>query len=268
MTTETDESFALLTGASQGLGKNMALELARRQFNTILVALPNEDIQSIAKQCRAFGVKAYYYETDLTKKENLLALTHWLNENFNISILINNAGLGGTESFHETNVDYVDRIIQLNIRATAMITHQLLPNMMQQKQAYILNVSSMASFCPMAYKAVYSASKRFIQHFSRSLHQELKHSHVFVSVVHPGPMKTNDDVTQRIKQQGILGKIGLLSPEEVARRSIHQLLKKKSFILLGWSNRLSWLFMRFVPTWIKFPMLNRAFRRESKFQIE
>ncbi|GET28458.1 SDR family oxidoreductase [Prolixibacter sp. SD074] len=268
MTRETGGSFALLTGASQGLGKHMALELARRQFNTILVALPNEDIQSIAKQCRAFGVKAYYYETDLTKKEDLLALTHWINENFNISILINNAGLGGTESFHETDVDYVDHIIQLNIRATAMITHQLLPNMMQQKQAYILNVSSMAAFCPMAYKVIYSASKRFIQHFSLSLHQELKHSNVFVSIVHPGPMKTNNHVTQRIKQQGVLGKIGLLSPEKVARKSIHQLLKKKSFILLGWSNRLSWLFMRFVPTWIKFPILNRAFRRESKFQME
>lgn len=268
MKDQRKKPFALITGASQGLGKCLAMELALKGYNLILVALPNEGLQHVVDHVNTLGVEAICYETDLTQKKNILMLTEWVNQNFEVSILINNAGRGGTKSFTDCNVDYIDSIIQLNIMATSLITHQLLPNLKRQKNAYILNVSSMASFSPIGYKTVYPASKRFVQHFTRGLYQELKGTSVFVSVVHPGPMKTNKDVSQRIEKQGILGQIGLLSPEKAASICINRLLQKDSMILLGWVNHLNWLLMGIIPIWIKLPLLTAAVRREIKPSLQ
>ncbi|MEI7597632.1 MAG: SDR family NAD(P)-dependent oxidoreductase [Bacteroidota bacterium] len=267
MNTINSKQFALITGASQGLGKCFALELASRKINTILVALSNENIHLVAEESRKMGVESYYYETDISIKENILALANQVNSTYNVNILVNNAGCGGTKSFIDCDVDYIDRIIQLNVMSISIMTHQLLPNLLKQDKSYILNVSSMASFSPIGFKTVYPASKRFIQHFSRGLYQELKKTNVFVSVVHPGPMKTNKDVSQRIELQGILGKIGLVSPEKAAKISIHQLFKKDTLILLGWANKLNWVLMTLIPIWIKLPILSRAVEREISFKL-
>lgn len=268
MTQQKFNTFAVVTGASQGLGKSFALELAKRKINTILVALPNENIQQTAEECRTHGTLSHYYETDLSHKENVLAFTKWVNDHFQVDMVINNAGHGGTKSFTDCDVEYIDSIIRINIMATSLITHQLLPNLLKQKQAYILNVSSMASFSPIGYKTVYPASKRFVQHFSRGLYQELKNTTVFVSVVHPGPMKTNKSVTRRIEQQGLFGKIGLLSPDRVAEISIRQLLKRDALILPGWSNNINWALMVLIPVWLRLPLLTRAVRREIHFEAQ
>lgn len=185
------KKFAVVTGASSGLGRCYALELARQGINTILVSLPGEGLVNVAYKSRFMGVESYIRETDITKKENVIELCGWINANYEVFMLINNAGTGGTRGFVDCSPEYIDTIIQLNVTATTMMTHQLLPNMLRQEKAYVLNVSSMASFSPIGYKTVYPASKRFVQHFSRGLYQELKKTGVFVSVVHPGPMKTN-----------------------------------------------------------------------------
>ncbi|ASB48881.1 SDR family NAD(P)-dependent oxidoreductase [Alkalitalea saponilacus] len=262
MTRQYRDTYALITGASQGLGKYLAIELSERKYNTILVALPKENIHEVADLCRKNGTKSVIYEIDLTNKQNILQLTHWVNDNYDLSILVNNAGLGGTRSFVDSDVDYIDNIIQLNIRALTLITHQLLPNLLKQENGYILNVSSMASFSPIGYKTVYPASKKFVQSFTLGLNQELKNSNVFASVVHPGPMKTNQSVTQRIENQGWIGRLGLMSPEMVAKKAICNLLKKKPLILLGWSNRINWLLLVLTPRNIKLPLLTRAVKRE------
>ena len=267
MNGKNSKQFALITGASQGLGKCFAIELAKRNINTILVALPNENIKQVADESKKLGVESYYYETDISVKENIQALASQINSTYNVNILINNAGCGGTKSFIDCDVEYINRIIQLNVMAISVMTHQFLPNLLKQDKAYILNVSSMASFSPIGFKTVYPASKRFIQHFSRGLYQELKKTNVFVSVVHPGPMKTNEDVSHRIELQGILGKIGLVSPENAAKISIKQLFKRDTLILLGWSNKLNWLLMNLIPIWIKLPLLSKAVEREITFKL-
>ncbi len=260
------KKYAVITGASTGLGCCFALELASRGIDTILVSLPGEGLERTAAMVRTYGAESHIYETDITRKENILEMCRWINDRFEVFMLINNAGLGGTRSFAECPVEYLDKIIQLNITASTMMTHQLLPNLMRQQKAYVLNVSSMASFSPIGYKTVYPASKRFIQHFSRGLYQELKHTNVFVSVVHPGPMKTNSDVTRRIERQGVFGKLGLLSPEAVARISITQLLKRDTLILPGWANNLNWLLMTLVPIWIRLPLMSRVVARELNWK--
>ncbi len=260
------KKFAIITGASTGLGKCFALELARRGIDTILVSLPGEGLMNVATQSQQLGVESYIRETDITRKENVMELCRWINEHFEIFMLINNAGVGGTCGFADSSFEYIDKIIQVNITATALITHQLMPNMLRQEKAYVLNVSSMASFSPIGYKTVYPASKRFVQHFSRGLYQELKKTSIFVSVVHPGPMKTNPDVTSRIERQGIFGQLGLLTPEYIAQKSIKQLFRRDTLILLGWMNKLNWLLMGIVPIGIRLPLMSRVVARE--IQIE
>jgi len=137
---------------------------------------------------------------------------------------------------------------------------------MRQPRAYILNVASMAAFSPMGFKTVYPASKAFIHHFTRGLYQELRDTNVFVSVVNPGPMKTNHDATTRINRQGLFGRLGLLSPEKVAAISIRQLFKRDTMIMLGWGNGISWLLMKVLPIWVRLPLLTKAIEREIKME--
>ncbi|MEG0925151.1 SDR family NAD(P)-dependent oxidoreductase [Chryseobacterium sp.] len=257
---DTQESYAVVTGASQGLGKAFAENLAMKNINVILVSLPNQNLKDFSRELEEkYQIKAHYYEVDLSVNQNVLELTEWLNSSFNIHILINNAGLGGTKRFTEASSDYINTILQVNVVATSLITHQLLPNLLRQPKAYILNVSSMAAFSPIGFKTVYPATKTFIHSFSRGLHEELKDTNVFVSVVNPGAMKTNADVCKRIEKQGFWGKMTLLNPDKVASRCIQQLFKKDSVIMV---NPISWLVMKIVPIWIKLPLMTQAIKRE------
>ncbi len=256
----TKESYAVVTGASQGLGKAFAENLASKNINVVLVSLPGQHLKELAQRLEeSYPIKAHYYEVDLSVNENVMKLTEWLNRSFEIHILINNAGLGGTKKFVDASPSYINTILQVNVAATSLITHQLLPNLLRQPKAYILNVSSMAAFSPIGFKTVYPASKTFIHSFSRGLHKELKDTNVFVSVVNPGAMKTNIDVCKRIEKQGILGKLTLLDPNKVAAYCIRQLFKKDSVIMV---NPISWLVMKILPIWIKLPLMTSAIKKE------
>lgn len=259
---KSGEKFAVVTGASHGLGKAFSKALAKKKINLILVSLPDQKLTDIANDLSVnYGIKTACYETDLTIMENVLALTQWINENFEVNMLINNAGIGGSKKFVDAEVDYINTILQLNVMSTSILTHQLLPNMMKENQSYILNISSIAAFLPMGYKTVYPASKSFIHSFSLGLYTELKEKNVHVSVAFPGVMKTNGDVTARISSQGFFGELTLLEPERVADYCLEQLYKKHRVIIL---NPVVSAILRILPNWIKLPLLTRAMKKESE----
>lgn len=252
--------FAIITGGAGGLGKAFAFELAKKGFNTILIDLPDTGLENICAEIEnKHNNKSIFYETDLTKIEDIIETTNDINKKFNVSILINNAGVGGTKRFDDADVYYLNTIIQLNVMGTTIMTKQIFPNLHKQEKSYILNVSSIAAFSPVAFKTVYPASKVYIHFFTRGLYEEYKKSNVFISVVNPGPMKTNPDVTARINKQGFFGKIGLLSPERVAEISIRQLFKRDRLIML---NGFNWFVIKVVPIWIRLPIMERVFRRD------
>jgi uncharacterized protein len=227
------EGYALITGASRGFGKALAFELASRKINLILVSLPGEGLGNCCQDLENFGVRTHFYETDLSQKENIVAMTQWVNRQFDVFILINNVGTGGTMEFTNSSVDYFDNLVQINIRTTVLITHQLLPNLRKQPRAYILNVSSIASFSPIGYKTVYAAAKQFIYYFTVGLSQELEKTNVHVSVVHPGPMKTNNEISIRIEKHGKLLKNGLITPEKMAQITIEKCSGASATLLLA-----------------------------------
>lgn len=254
--------FALVTGASQGLGEAIAAELAKRKINLLLVALPNDGLQRVAATLAASGVMVHTYETDLIKKKNVLRLADWVNENFNVHILVNNAGFGGSGKFAEAETAYLDGMIQLNVRAVVLLTRQLLPNLMRQKEAYILNVSSIASFSPIGFKTVYPATKKFVQHFSAGLNEELRGAGVSVSVVCPGPMSTNETLKKRLEKQGRLGRWSVAPPQRVASVAVRKMFQRKSYFTVGPANHfLRWL-LALLPTSWKVALTTRTVRRE------
>ncbi|MCM1501965.1 MAG: SDR family NAD(P)-dependent oxidoreductase [Bacteroidales bacterium] len=256
--------FAVVTGASEGLGKNFAIELSRMGINTILIALGDGKLPEVAGHCRSFGTRCEYFETDMTDEDGLIQVCREISSSFSIFMLINNAGTGGTKAFTGCGVEYLQRIMHLNIIATTIMTHQLLPSLMKAERAYILNVSSMAAFSPIAFKTIYPASKRYIADFTRGLREELSGTNVSVSVVHPGPMKTNTDVTARIEKQGIFGRVGLLSPQAVARKSLRKTLRRRMVIIPGWLNRMNRVLLEVVPPGICIPLLSKIVARELK----
>lgn len=264
MRERTGVTYSVITGASQGLGKAFAFELASLKRNIILVSLPNQGLQKIANNIKKeHRVEVKLFETDFASNENIINLCEWINNNFRIDILINNAGVGGTKRFDDVDINYLNRIIQVNINATTILTHQLLPNLKRESKAYILNVSSIAAFTPVGYKTIYPASKAFIHYFSRGLRAELKDSNIGVSVIHPGAMPTNPEIRSRIEKQGIIGKLTLLKPERVAHIAISGLFKRNSVIKL---DHFTPLLSKLLPEWFKIPLMTSIIKREITSQ--
>lgn len=253
------QKYAVVTGASRGLGRAFAEELARRGIPTILVS-SNHNISELCEHLRqTYQVDSNYVIADLTQKEEVLAAADEINAKYEVFLLVNNAGLGGSQAFEATDIKYIDKIIQLNATATSLLTRALLPNLLKQGSAYVLNVSSMAGHTPIGYKMVYPASKAFVNAFSFGLRAEFKGRGLSVSVVCPGAMATSEGIRKRIEKQGFFGKLTLVPPEKVARKCITQTFKGKREILV---NPVSYFFSQLVPNCIKTPILTRIVRRE------
>jgi len=215
------------------LGRSFAFELAGRGKNLLLVSLAGEQLEELSEELASrFNIEIHFYEGDLSKKKTVYAIAEWANR-FETDTLINNAGIGGSGRFEVADPVLLSRMIQINVYSTAILTRLMLPNLLRQQKSFVLNVSSMAAFGPIAYKTVYPATKAFVLSFSRGLNEEFRKSNLFVSVLHPGPMRTNPEVIQRIEKLGFFGCIGLLSTEQMAHNAITQLYRRNSLIIPG-----------------------------------
>lgn len=251
--------YAVVTGASRGLGRAFAEELAARNIPTVLVS-SNHGISEFCEQLRqTYQTDSEYVVADLTREEDILSAAEEINAKYEVFLLVNNAGLGGSQAFENTEVERIRRIIGLNVVATSLLTRQLLPNLLRQGNSFVLNVSSMAAHTPIGYKMVYPASKAFVNAFSFGLRAEFKNRGLSVSVVCPGAMATSEGIRKRIEKQGFFGKLTLVSPEKVARKSISQTFRGKREILV---NPVSYFFSQIVPERIRTSLLTKVVRRE------
>ena len=266
-TTDEMPRYAIVTGASSGLGKSFALELASRKIDTILVSLPGEGIEGVCSECRKMGTDSVFYEIDLTNQQELLAMTGEINRKYRVNILINNAGTGGSDIFSRASVKYINRIIKLNACATTLMTHEMLPNLMENRdRAYVLNISSLASLTPTGFKTVYPASKSFVRYFSIGLRNELRNSPVSVNVALLGPMPTRPEIAERIKSQGLIGRLLTITPEKAAKKCVEKMFRDKGIIVAGSSNILSCFLLKFIPEGIRASVMTKTMSNELKCQ--
>ncbi len=257
-----NKNYTLITGASEGFGKALAIECAQRKMNLILVALPGPELYTLTNFIRKnYAVEVIGIEKDLCKEESCFELfTEIAMQRLKVNMLINNAGIGSTVAFEEGSVSLYQKQIKLNVLATTLITHHFLPLLQKNKPSYILNVGSLASFFCLPKKHVYAATKSFIYHFSKSLHNELKQDNINVSVLCPGGMNTNLLLTLMNRTGNFLSRLSIMEPEEVAPIAIRALLRKKEVIIPGVMNQLFLALDKALPGFIKKILRNRTMR--------
>ncbi|MFT3845908.1 MAG: SDR family NAD(P)-dependent oxidoreductase [Lacibacter sp.] len=249
----TTETYTLITGASSGFGKSLALECASRKMNLILVALPGPELNELADSIRMrYGVKAMAVEKDLSTEEGCYSLhSEVIKQNLRVNILINNAGVGSTFYFYEGGADFFEKQVKLNVLATTLLTRLFLPLLEQHHQSYILNVSSLSCFFHLPRKSVYGSTKTYIYYLSRTLKKELRPHGVSVSVICPGGMNTNAVVTQ-VNQSGTwFARHSAMEPDVVAAIAISGMLSKKEVIIPGKLNKLYKMLDYVVPSSVK-----------------
>ncbi len=256
----TKKGHALVTGASGGLGREIALELARLGYPTLLVSSTGK-IHSVSEEIsEKYGLESKSFVVDLSSEEATMAFARKMANEYEVCILVNNVGLGGSGEFQRTPVEHIAKILRLNVFCTALLTRELLPNLLRNTPSRILNISSMAALTPTAYKTVYPASKAFVNAFSYGLREELRGSGVSVSVAVPGAMATNPEIRGRIEKQGALGRATLKPTDEIARKFVKGMMKGRRTISV---NPLGFFLSKAVPGRLRTYILSKIVRRET-----
>ena len=250
---------AIVTGASEGLGKSFAIELAGRNVNLVLVALPGSGLPELASFIRKnFAVAVHHLEIDLTNTESYAEIFTWLKEQHIIAhLLINNAGLGNWSWFEDKNIAFYKMQIELNVITPVLLTRLFLAQADAAVTSYILNVGSLGGLFLVPKKQVYGATKSFIRYFTKCLQLELYGSNVKLSLLSPGGINTKPELLVMNNTLKGISKATILEPEQVARIAIDGLLKGKKEIIPGVVNRLLVLLNSLLPAYIKDNIIKR-----------
>lgn len=233
----------LITGASSGIGRDLAREFAKLKYDIVLVARNIERLEKLKTELiEEYKVNVEYLSVDLSNRVSCINLHQKVR---NIDILVNNAGLGDFGNFSKTDIEKDLTIIDTNITATHILTKLYLQDMKEKNSGWILNVASIAGFLPGPLMATYYASKNYVVRLSESIREELKKekSNVKISLLCPGPVKTNFNNVANVKFE-----INSLSSEYVAKYAVNKLLKNKFYIVPGIQIKCAKFFSKIVPT--------------------
>lgn len=238
--------IALITGASSGIGRDMARILNNLNYDIIITARNEESLKEIKKELNEKNNnKVDIYLADLSKEEECLKLYNEVKEKYqNIDLLINNAGFGLCGKMINTDLETEIKMIDTNIKAVHILTKMFLKDMVQRDSGRILNVASVAAFMAGPLMATYYASKNYVLRFSQAIKEELKKdkSNVKISVLCPGPVNTNFNKVANVKFA-----LKSLSSEYVAKYAINKTLKGKFLIIPGWKIKIARFLSKISP---------------------
>jgi len=258
----------LITGASGGLGRAMAMDCARRGYNLFLTDIYAPALEAISTGIiRQYGVQVHYAACDLTAPGSVQAMLGSANElGMEFDMLLNVAGIDCEGGFTERSSNELMSMIGINVEATINLTHQVLGQRQAglgagggagtggvgaggegKKPFYIVFVSSLASLYPMPLKAAYAASKRFLYDFAYALGAELESDGVNVTTLCPGGLATNEESLAGIAAQGFWGDFTTSPVETIARKTINKVLKGRRTYIPGTLNRVLGVAGKFLP---------------------
>lgn len=232
---KNDPVYALVTGASAGLGRAIATELAIRHYDLILTSLPDTGLTELCSDLEVqYDIRALPFEADMTDMQTPSRLKAFTTEKgIKISVLVNNVGIGLNGSIGSYSDELIEKMVMLNIAAATCLTNTFISDLKSAVKGYLLNIGSVAGFLPFPYKSLYSATKAYLYHFSIAVREELHSSGVSVSVAMPGPMRTNERVRESIRTQGKKAKLTVIDPEPAARIILAGLFRGKAVIIPG-----------------------------------
>ena len=263
-----DGCQALITGASAGIGREFARQLAERAGALVLVARRQQRLEELRGElvARHPGLRVEIHMTDLSQHGAVDELLAWIAaQNFALDLLINNAGLGDLGSFATADPVRIEQMMEVNMVALTRLTRALLPGMIERKRGAILNVSSSASFLPISNFAVYAATKAYVTSFSEALRGELHETGVHVSALCPGPVRTEFTEVARRRAGGPVApepELAYVAVEQVVADALHGIERNRPIVIPGVVMKIGMLVVRLIPL----PLLrlsNRLFAKRG-----
>jgi short-subunit dehydrogenase len=258
--------FALITGASNGIGLCLAKELAAKKYDLLLVSRDEVKLKSLQQEWQSqFKITVEYLSLDLSLPDSPSKVGQWV-AGRDVEILINNAGFGLWGEIETSNSRELSSLIQLNQVTLVELCQHFIPRFKARKsKSYILNVASTAAYQAVPFLAVYSASKAFVLSFTRALRWELKDTSISVSCLSPGTTSTgfmdrahmNDSLKQKAEKF-------TMSAEEVARIGLNGMFNGKSEIIPGFINWFSAKMVSFVPKKMTEQIAYNLYKSDSK----
>lgn len=245
---------ALITGASSGIGRDMAIILSNMGYDLVLVARRKEKLEELQSE---LPTDTRIICLDLSKEESCYSLYEQVKQE-NIDILINNAGFGIFGTFDEIDLNAEMRMVDTNIKAVHILTKLFLKDFKLKNSGYILNVASSAAFLPGPLLSSYYASKAYVLRLTQAIYEELRRagSSVYIGSLCPGPVETEFDKTANVKFS-----VKGLSSRYVADYAIKQMFKRKLTIVPGTTMKLARFFEKFVP---EKPLLRITYKMQKR----
>jgi uncharacterized protein len=240
---------ALVTGASGGIGEDIARRLAQDGYNVVLLARSADKLQALAGELtRTTRVSATVLTADLSDPSAVSTVVRALDgSGLTIDILVNNAGFGSSGAFAREDPHEQLRMLQVNIVALTQLTRQLLPGMLERKRGRVLNVASTAAFQPGPRMAVYYATKAYVLSLSVALSEETAGTGVTVTCLCPGPTQTGFIDRAQIQNTRLANMTRLMSSADVARAGYDGMMAGRSLVIPGLMNKIGAQSIRFVP---------------------
>ena len=242
-------SYALVTGSSKGIGKAIAESLAKRKYNVLLVARSEKLLRELAEDIKKKNeVDAQWLAIDLSELTAAVEVENWVKQNnFPVSILINNAGYGLWGNFHELTLEDQNNMLRLNVFTLVDLTYLMIPVLMLQPKSFILNTGSLAGYQAMATLNLYAASKALVNTFTRGLRYELKDTNISVSLLSPGSVRTNFMERAGIHHLQKMSEKVSMDPEEIAAIAVKGMFNNEKEIMPGFVNRFSAAMIKILP---------------------
>jgi uncharacterized protein len=242
---------ALVTGASGGIGEDLARELAARNYNLVLVARSADKLEALGQELRQkYGIESTSISMDLSTPDATDRLTRELEtRNLTIDVLVNNAGFADYGEFWNLDANKTAQMLHLNITTLTMLSRALLPGMVVRKKGRIMNVASTAAFMPGPLMSVYYASKNYVLALSEGLSEELAGTGVTVTALCPGPVETGFQARAAMENSKLLKNPmnPMMDSKDVAKQGIAALERGQRVIIPGFMNQILALVPRWVP---------------------
>lgn len=239
----------LITGASAGIGLELARVFALHNHDLLLVARNEAALRELASELSTtFGVNAKFFVADLSTPEAPRLIHEFCSQSgIDVDILVNNAGFGDYGPFHELDRQHqLDKIV-VNIASLVDLTHRFLPGMVGRKSGKILNVASTAAFQPGPYMSVYYATKSFVLHFSEAISVELEGTGVTVTALCPGATQSEFQARANLNGSRLFDGRTLPTSKEVAEYGYASLMRGKRVAIHGFLNAVLAISVRFSP---------------------
>jgi uncharacterized protein len=239
---------ALVTGASGGIGADLARELATLGANLVITARSRDKLEALAAELReGHGVEVTVIVADLSTRQGPADLAAAVDgAGLAVDVLVNNAGFGTWSPFVDTSWEQIETLMDLDMRALTFLTRHFVPGMKARSRGRIMNVASFLAFTPCPNFAVYAAAKSYVLSLTEALDHELKKTGVRAFATCPGGTRTSfsDVAGQRLNK---VGRRSLMSSREVARLSVKKMLRGRRTYVPGFMNVLSGLIVGMLP---------------------